>query len=187
MTSTSKKAATRETDFSAQQPSPQTDARIPGADAHSPRPGSHRPAAPEGTQAPERLMTLSPASPSSASVGERLRDRERLRRRADFLKCYRTGRRRHGSLAILYFVPNQLGHPRIGITASRKVGKAVVRQRLKRRIKEVYRRWQGRGTLPAMDLVVHLKQGAGDAAFADFRAELLRLFSGLIPRRDPSC
>ncbi|HXO22769.1 MAG TPA: ribonuclease P protein component [Thermoanaerobaculia bacterium] len=132
-------------------------------------------------------MTFAQASTSSASGGERLRDRERLRRRADFLKCYRTGRRRHGSLAILYFVPNQLGHPRIGITASRKVGKAVVRQRLKRRIKEVYRRWQGRNNLPAMDLVVHLKPGAGEAAFADFRAELLRLFSGLIPRRDPSC
>ena len=104
--------------------------------------------------------------------------------RADYLQCYRTGRRRHGSLAILYFVPNQLGHPRIGITASRKVGKAVVRQRLKRRIKEVYRRWQGRNNLPSMDLVVHLKQGAGEAGFQDFRDELLRLLSGLAARRD---
>ncbi|HTQ78581.1 MAG TPA: ribonuclease P protein component [Thermoanaerobaculia bacterium] len=113
---------------------------------------------------------------------ERLRQAERLRRRADYLRCYRTGRRRHGSFAILYYIPNQLGHPRIGITASRKVGKAVVRHRLKRRIKESYRRWKRRDVLPAMDLVLHLKPEAGTADFQAFRAELLRLLGGLIVR-----
>ena len=122
----------------------------------------------------------SPAPPRD----ERLRQAERLRRRADYLRCYRTGRRRHGSLAILYFIPNELGHPRIGITASRKVGKAVVRHRLKRRIKESYRRWKRRGSLPAMDLVVHLKPEAGKADYPSFRAELLRLLAGLIAARD---
>lgn len=112
--------------------------------------------------------------------GERLPSRERMRRRADYLRCYRTGRRRHGSLAILYFLPNQLGHPRIGITASRKVGKAVVRQRLKRRIKETYRRWPERGRLPALDLVVHLKPEARASEFPAFKAELLRLLGGLL-------
>ncbi|HEV7517554.1 MAG TPA: ribonuclease P protein component [Thermoanaerobaculia bacterium] len=115
---------------------------------------------------------------------ERLRQAERLRRRVDYLRCYRTGRRRHGSLAILYFIPNELGHPRIGITASRKVGKAVVRHRLKRWIKESYRRWKRRGSLPAMDLVVHLKPEAGAADYPSFRAELLRLMAGLIGVRD---
>lgn len=115
---------------------------------------------------------------------ERLLPRERLRRRADFLRCYRTGRRRHGSLAILYFAPNQVGHPRLGITASRKVGKAVVRQRQKRRIRETYRRWNDRGWLPALDVVVHLKPTAGAADFAAFQEELLRLFAGLPRRRE---
>lgn len=119
-------------------------------------------------------------SPVPTAGDERLRQAERMRRRADYLRCYRTGRRRHGSLAILYFIPNQLGHPRIGITASRKVGKAVVRHRLKRRIKESYRRWKRRGALPAMDLVVHLKPEAGKTDFQSFRAELLRLLGGLI-------
>jgi ribonuclease P protein component len=116
--------------------------------------------------------------------GERLPAEERLRRRTDYLRCYRTGRRRHGSLALVYFVPNQLGHPRIGITASRKVGKAVARHRLKRRIKEVYRRWQDRDKLPALDLVVHLKPEAGASDFPALRDELLRLFSSLRERRE---
>jgi ribonuclease P protein component len=114
--------------------------------------------------------------------GERLLSAEKVRRRADYLRCYRTGRRRQGGLAILYFAPNQAGAPRLGITASRKVGKAVVRQRLKRRIKEIYRRWQDRGKLPPLDLVVHLKPEAGAADFQSLRTELMRLLAGL-PRR----
>lgn len=115
--------------------------------------------------------------------GERLLPQERLRRRADYLRCYRTGRRRHGASATVHFVPNQLGHPRLGITASRKVGNAVVRQRLKRRIREIYRRWKDRGTLPPLDVVVHLKPGAGEVEFPAFREELLRLLASLGPRR----
>jgi ribonuclease P protein component len=127
-----------------------------------------------------------PPHPAKAAAGERLLPETRLRRRADYLKCYRTGRRRHGSLAIVYFVPNQLGHPRLGITASRKVGNAVVRHLIKRRIKEVYRRWQDRGKLPALDLVIHLKPEAGKSDFPGLRSELLRLLGGLRERREPA-
>ena len=124
--------------------------------------------------------------PRSASGSERLPAGERLRQRKDYLRCYRTGRRRHGSLAILYFVPNQLEAPRLGITASRKVGNAVVRHRLKRRIKEIYRRWQDRSQLPPLDLVVHLKPEAGKSDFPALKAEVLRLLSGLRERRGPA-
>jgi ribonuclease P protein component len=125
-----------------------------------------------------------PGSPQGR--GQRLPSEERLRRRTDYLHCYRTGRRRHGALAILYFAPNQAGHPRIGITASRKVGKAVLRHRLKRRIKETYRRWNDRAKLPALDLVVHLKPEASAADFRTFRGEVLRLLSGVLPKREPA-
>ena len=121
-----------------------------------------------------------PPPPGSPPGSERLRAEDRLRRRADYLRGYRTGRRRHGALATLYFVSNELGHPRIGITASRKVGKAVVRQRLKRRTKEIYRRWQDRARLPSLDLVIHLKPEAGKADFRSYRADLMRLLGGLL-------
>ena len=173
-----KKAGHRETDVSTEQSQAQADSRLSGADAHPERPCGDQPAPGQGPQTPERLM------PASAPArGERLLLQERLRRRADYLRCYRTGRRRHGALALVYFAPNQLGHPRLGITASRKVGKAVVRQRLKRRIREIYRRWKDRGTLPPLDLVVHLKTEAGTASFDILQTELLRLFGSLLPRR----
>lgn len=118
--------------------------------------------------------------PLAGTEDERLLPEHKLRRRADFLRCYRTGRRVHGSLATLHFVPNQLEHPRIGITASRKVGRAVVRQKLKRRVREVYRRWSQRSELPPVDLVVHLRPAAAQAPFPALRGELLRQLGRLI-------
>lgn len=125
-----------------------------------------------------------PPGEAAPTVGsERLAPEHRLRRRADYQRCYQQGRRLHGSLLTLHFDPNQLAHPRLGITASRKVGRAVVRQRLKRRVREIYRRWSGRSDLPAMDVVVHLKPAAAASRFQDFSSELAALLSRLAKAR----
>jgi ribonuclease P protein component len=112
-------------------------------------------------------------------MDERLWPEERLRRRAEFLRCYRLGRRRQARLATLYSHANEVGHPRLGITASRKVGSAVIRNRLRRRVRESYRRWEGRGRLGALDLVVHLQPPAARASFAELRSEVLDLLGRL--------
>lgn len=119
----------------------------------------------------------SPSTAPAAARDERLPRVETLRKSADYLRSYRRGRRVHGSVAMLYTHGNDTGRARLGITASRKVGKAVVRNRLKRRIREVYRRWRDRRELPALDLVVHLKPEAKKASFDELRRELLRLFA----------
>ena len=120
---------------------------------------------------------------SSPPDGECLPRRERLQRRADFLRCYRQGRRRHSTIAVLHFVANDQDHPRLGITASRKVGNSVIRHRVKRRSREIFRRWEGRKRLPAVDLVVHLKPAAATATFAAFESDLLRMLRSLTPSR----
>ena len=72
-------------------------------------------------------------------------------------------------------MPNRLAGPRLGMTVSRKVGGAVTRNRVRRRIREIYRRWKGRADLPSLDLVVHAKPPAGQADFPDLSRELERL------------
>jgi ribonuclease P protein component len=104
---------------------------------------------------------------------------ERLRKRADYLRCYRTGRRRTGALVILYVAANTSGHPRMGITATRKVGNSVMRHRLKRWIREIYRRWPERGRLAAVDLVVHLKPEVKVAGHGDVERDLRKLLLDL--------
>ncbi|MBV8202312.1 MAG: ribonuclease P protein component [Acidobacteria bacterium] len=141
-------------------------------------------AAPSDAPAPEGTEGEPSSGEGRQARGEGLPARERLLRRADYLKCYRTGRRRQGALVILYLVANQLGHPRIGITTSRKVGNAVIRHRLKRWIKETYRRWPGRGSLAPLDLVAHLKPEAKGAGFAEVQRDLLGLLQSVAGRRE---
>ena len=74
------------------------------------------------------------------------------------------------------------GYARLGISVSRKVGGAVVRNRTKRRIRECYRRWSERRRLPAVDLLIHVKPPAAEADFTTLRTEILDLLGPLVSR-----
>ena len=101
----------------------------------------------------------------------RLRPEDRLRASRDFLACYRGSRARVGSLMVVS-APNQVGFARFGLTVSRKVGNAVVRNRVKRRLREAYRSDSRRGELPARDYVAHALPGAGREAFHQMKEDL---------------
>ena len=115
-------------------------------------------------------------------TGESLLPEERLRRRAEFQRCYKQGRRLHGSLMTLHLIEpaESVNHPRLGITVTRKVGGAVVRHRIKRQIREIYRRWGKRRQLAPYDMVVHVKPAAREAEFAELQSEIHRLLRPLI-------
>lgn len=115
-------------------------------------------------------------------VRERFRRSQTLRKTEDYRRCYAEGRRKGGSFLVLHSLGNDQGAPRFGQTASRKVGGAVQRHRLKRWAREIYRRWPERERLPASDLIAHFKPSAAGADFADFRRELERLLGSLLPR-----
>lgn len=125
-------------------------------------------------------MSRSTGSLPEREASERLTSEERLGRRSEYQHCYRNGRRRHGRFVTLFVAPNSLGAARLGITATRKVGSAVARNRVKRRVREIYRRWDRRFDLPAVDLVVHLKPAAAEADFGELETELWNLWRPLI-------
>jgi|GEM_PF-766923 len=104
---------------------------------------------------------------------ERFRKSERLRRRRDFLTVYAEGKRYSSRLFTIFARATDQPWSRLGITVSRKIGKAVCRNRVKRLIREVFRKNKRR--LPcSLDLVVNAKEALGAADYWTVEAEFLR-------------
>ena len=104
-----------------------------------------------------------------------------LERRADFLRVGSSGLKRVTPAFILQAAPRGTDAPRspihVGFTASRKVGNAVLRNRIRRLIKEVFRRL--RAELPPADLVVIAKPQANVMAEGGLEAVAEELVSAL--------
>ena len=75
-----------------------------------------------------------------------------LKRNNDFRRLYSRGRSYSGSVLVTYVMKNRQGVNRIGITTSKKTGKAAMRNRSRRIIREAYRILQPE-LRPGYDLV----------------------------------
>ena len=82
---------------------------------------------------------------------------KRLLRRAEYQRVYSEGIRVVGRHVVLFAVRTD-GTSRFGVTASRKVGNAVVRARSKRRLRELWRHRQTESVLSSLDLVVNARR-----------------------------
>ncbi len=98
----------------------------------------------------------------------------RLLRRSDFTRLGCSNRVVNRAAFIIVWQDFGIGAPRIGITASRKVGGAVVRNRIKRRVREFYR--QNRHTLPPVDVNLIARRKAADMDADTFYNELVLAF-----------
>jgi ribonuclease P protein component len=155
---------------------PQTqvkDAWLPDPDAHA-RGTQHAPApAPEGPASPDPSMN---AGRRPHAFPKHLR----LLRRNEFRRVYEEGKRRSTPLCTVFFRSNGLAHSRLGLTVPAAVGNAPLRNRLKRRVREVFRLNQA--AIPAgWDIVVNPRKGVAQAPFASLTRELLRLFPSAHP------
>lgn len=110
---------------------------------------------------------------------------DRLHRSAEFLRLQRIGVRFQSSHFVLYAgsLDDDPSRSRLGVTVSRRIGNAVIRNRVKRRVREIFR-GRIRDTLaPGTSIVVIARAGAGSLAAASITDELIaaaRKLSGRI-------
>lgn len=89
--------------------------------------------------------------PDGSMTPHRFSKSMRLLRASEFERVFATRASAGDDSLIVYGAANELGHPRLGLTVSRKVGRAVARNRWKRAVREAFRLVQHE--LPSLDLV----------------------------------
>lgn len=89
-----------------------------------------------------------------------------------FRRLYRRGNSAAGRYVVLYCRRNGMSENRVGITVSRKLGNAVTRNRVRRRLREVYRIHETQ-FLPGFDLVVVARTRSVGAPFAQLEHSYL--------------
>jgi len=110
----------------------------------------------------------------------RFRANQRIRRRPEFQRVYEQGARIRGRYSTLFVLANSLAYGRLGIAATRKLGGAVVRNRAKRLIREVFRR---NNIAPGFDIVVVPKRELLDASLSVLETDYRHLLERRLPRR----
>ena len=92
-----------------------------------------------------------------------------------FRRLYARGKRAVTPCLAIYCRKNGQGYNRLGITVGGKVGKAVWRNKVRRRIREAYRIHEGQ-ILPGWDLVVVARVRAAGVGYQELERSLLLLF-----------
>jgi len=101
---------------------------------------------------------------------------EMLRSTADFQRIQGQSRTRAHPALLVRYRPNGLDRTRYGISTGRRVGTAVIRNRIRRRLRTILRHL-GETVQPGWDILIVTRPAAAEASQADLEAALTRLMA----------
>lgn len=108
------------------------------------------------------------------ATDERFPKALRLLQRREFLEVQEGGQKLPSDCLLALVKRNSRAHSRVGLTVSSKVGNAVVRARLRRVLRELFRKHRGQWP-PGLDVVLVVRSSAKEASFA----QVSRAFDGV--------
>lgn len=117
---------------------------------------------------------------SGPVVSEGFSRDDRLRKRREFEECYASGVRVSGRHIQVFLLGSTgpLARTRLGISVPRRVGNAVTRNRVRRRLRELFRRTRGLFGAATVAVVVNARPSAAGATFQDLSAD----YAGAVTR-----
>ena len=102
-----------------------------------------------------------------------MKQRYTLKKNSDFRRLYAKGKSAVSPYMVVYCRRNRCGENRLGYTVSTKLGHAVVRNRVRRRLREIVR-LNAPGMKKGWDLVIVARSRAVDAEYRKLNAAFLR-------------
>lgn len=109
--------------------------------------------------------------------------RSTLKKNYEFKRLYNKGKTAVTPYMVVYALKTQRGHRRVGYTVSTKLGKAVVRNRVRRRLREIYRLNSDR-LIDSADIVIVARSRCVDAEYAKMERAFLHACAELGLLRD---
>jgi ribonuclease P protein component len=161
-----------ETNLSTEPPAAGEDPRLPHSNAHSGWPQRDQAAAPKGAASPDSMK----GGGRGCSFPKSLR----LLKRPEFRLAYEKGRRQNARICTVFTRSNGLPQTRLGITTPSALGGAVVRNHIRRRLREVFR--LNRSQIPGgWDVVLNPRLSVATLPFEKLTREVLKLFPAASP------
>ncbi len=99
-----------------------------------------------------------------------------LKTKKDFNNVFNRGKSTASRYLVLYWYPNKKEINRYGFSISKRIGKAVVRNKLKRRLKEIIRRFLEDSSLKGYDIIIIARNPVNSLDFNGIKNDLTRLF-----------
>jgi ribonuclease P protein component len=101
-----------------------------------------------------------------------------LKKNYEFKRLYNKGKNSASQYVAVYCRPNGGSSSRLGITVSGKIGGAVIRNRIRRRLKEIYRTNEHR-LKPGFDIVIAARRKCISASYHEIEASVFAVFRKL--------